>query len=113
MALGGQIMRFHFGGILLKVVIIVGVLILAIWGLRQKEKSMLTKSAFVLLAISGLASGILGIYIEYQHIYHGTTLLSKLGHIKTMFGGATVGIAAALLLTGQLTKKKEPPNKAL
>jgi len=99
-------MNFHIGGIILKVVIIVGVLILSIWGLRQKEKSALSKSAFALLAISGICSGSLGIYIEYQHIYYGTPLISKLGFIKSMFGGITIGVAAALLLTGQLSRKK-------
>ena len=102
----------HNTGILLKAIVIAGVLILAAWGIRQKDKSNLSRAAFALLAISGLGSGILGIYMELQHAQLGTPLVSKLGMIKSALSGLTIGIAAALLLTGQLTAKKSP-NKSL
>ena len=101
----------HSGGIVLKAVVIVGVFTLAVWGVSRKGMSPVSKAAFALLGMTGLGSGILGIYLEVQHIQHGTPLISRLGMIKSALAGTTIGIAIALLLTGQFTAIK-PSRKS-
>jgi hypothetical protein len=80
---------------------------------KKRVRARWANMVFILGSIIGIAKGTIGLAWDLGWFALGSEASGRLDRYLAMIGGLLLGFLFSLIFSGQLTGKKQPPNKSL